>query len=137
VLHNQGLNFFNSLYDYELVKAGFSRDTMNTIGNIIIVPVIVLTFLFSRWTKQIGGSDKAIIFTTSIILLLSAYILLFFPLDPWIFTIYHFLTSLLDAWRFFVFMVVINEFPLHALSGMYITLLGSFYNFGYLKFIHT
>ena len=108
IIHNQGLNFFNSLYEYELVKAGFSRDTMNTIGNIIIIPIIILTFWFSSWTKAIGGSSQAIIYSTFVILVLSAYILVFFPLNPWIFAIYNFTTGLLDAWRFFVFMVVIN-----------------------------
>lgn len=51
--------------------------------------------------------------------------------------IWYFLVSLLDSWRFFIFGVMINEFPLHGLSGMYITLLGSFFNFGRLTAVQT
>jgi hypothetical protein len=137
MLYNQGINFFNSLYDYELVKAGFSRDTMNTIQNIIIIPTILLTFSFSRWTKNIGGHHPSIALTTFLTVLVCAYVLLFFPTNPWAFGTVAFIIGLLDAWRFFVFGVIINEFPLHALSGMYVTLLGSFYNFGRLTSLHT
>lgn len=135
--YNQGINFFNSLYDYELVKVGFSRDTMNTIQNINIIPTILLTFYFSSWTKSIGGHYQSIAFTTFLTVLLCTFIIAVFPTDPWAFGVLTFFISLLDAWRFFVFGVIINEFPIHALSGMYITLLGSFYNFGRLTSIHT
>lgn len=81
---------------------------MNTIGNIIIIPIIILTFKFSHWTKQIGGSYTSVIFTTLAILILSIFILIFFPLNPFIFGVYNFATGLLDAWRFFVFGAVIN-----------------------------
>jgi len=39
---NQGFNFFLAGYDYELVKAGFSRNTNNTIQNIIAIPVNII-----------------------------------------------------------------------------------------------
>jgi hypothetical protein len=33
--------------------------------------------------------------------------------------------------------VLINTFPLHAFSGMFVTVLGSYFNFGRLTFVHT
>lgn len=43
----QGFNFFNAGYDYELIKAGFSRDVNNTINNIIIIPITLFACIFS------------------------------------------------------------------------------------------
>ncbi len=110
---------------------------MNTIQNINIVPIIALTFYFSKWTNMMGGHYPSIALTTFLTVLICIYIIAVFPLNPWAFGVLTFFISLLDAWRFFIFGVIINEFPLHALSGMYITLLGSFYNFGRLVSIHT
>lgn len=106
--YNQGLNFFGSLYDYELVKAGFSRDTMNTIENINIIPIILLTFYFSKWTHDIGGHYKSIALTTFLTVIICIYIVAVFPTEPWLIAILTFIISLLDAWRFFVFGVIIN-----------------------------
>ena len=47
MIYYQGFNFFNAGYDYELIKAGFSRDVNNTINNIIIIPITMLACLFS------------------------------------------------------------------------------------------
>ena len=49
LIMNQGFNFFNAGYEYELIKAGFSRNTSNTIQNIIIIPVnIIACYATSR-----------------------------------------------------------------------------------------
>lgn len=46
---NQGFNFFNAGYDYEVVNAGFSRNSSNTIQNIIAIPInVVACYLTSR-----------------------------------------------------------------------------------------
>lgn len=39
LLMSQGFNFFNAGYGYELVNAGFSRNTSNTIDNIAAIPI--------------------------------------------------------------------------------------------------
>jgi hypothetical protein len=137
LLYNQGLNFFASLYDYKLVEAGFSRDTSNTIGNIAIIPIIVLTFWFGRWSEIVGGNRNALMLCTSLMTLIFFYILVVFPTDVLSIAVLTFLSGLLDAWRFYSMGFFINSFPLHALSGMYITVLGSYANFGRLTFIHT
>ena len=86
---------------------------------------------------MVGGLYRCVILTTSLMVVLTIYILVYFPLDPWIFGIYNFFASLLDSWRFFAFGVVINEFPLHAMTGMYLTLLSSLFNLGYQRSLHT
>lgn len=108
LLSGQGLNFFNSLYDYELVQRGFSRDTSNDLGNLITVPIVVATFYMSTWTKFFGGKTKSmiIIYTGSIII--DAFILIYFPLQVWLVGITGFLSNLLDAWRFFILAMLIN-----------------------------
>ena len=40
----QGLKFFDAGYEYELVRHGFSRDTSNSISNMIALPIMCLTF---------------------------------------------------------------------------------------------
>lgn len=72
-----------------------------------------------------------------ITIVIYAYVLAAFPLNPWVIGIISFITGLLDSWRFFIGGVLINQFPVHALSGMYITVLGSYFNFGRLTFFHT
>ena len=108
LVFNQGINFFNSLYDYELVKAGFSRDTSNTISNIIILPIIFLTFYFKAWTAKLGGHYHALLWSMLVTISLYAYILMVFPLEPWKVGLLGFLIGLMEGWRFFVFGVIIN-----------------------------
>jgi hypothetical protein len=48
-----------------------------------------------------------------------------------------FVTSVLDSWRFYIFSYLINDFSVHALSGMFITFMASFSNFGRQTSIHT
>lgn len=120
-----------------MVKSGFSRDTLNTISNIAILPIIVLTFSFRKWTSAVGGNFKVIFIVKTAVIVFDIFILQVAPRNPWIVGMYVFLDGLFDAWDFFVIGVMINQFPIHALSGMYITLLGSFVNFGNLTFIHT
>lgn len=120
-----------------MVKSGFSRDTLNTISNIAIIPIIALTFSFRKWTNAVGGNLRVILLVKSVVILLDIFMLIVAPRNPWVVGGYVFLDGLFDAWDFFVIGVMINGFPIHALSGMYITLLGSFFNFGNLTFVHT
>ncbi|XP_031505834.1 spindle assembly checkpoint kinase [Nymphaea colorata] len=116
LVYNQGLNFFSCLYDYKLVEAGFSRDTSNTIGNIVIIPIIALTFCFGGWTSSLGGNRNAIMFCTAVMVAICLYLLLVFPTDVFSISVVTFALGLLDSWRFYSFGVLINSFPLHALS---------------------
>ena len=75
--------------------------------------------------------------TTWMLTISCLLIMHYFPIDTVSVTVISFALGLLDSWRFYSWGVLINSFPLHALSGMFITTLGSYFNFGRLTFIHT
>jgi hypothetical protein len=137
LVYQQGFNFFNSLYDYKLVEAGFSRDTSNTISNIILVPVIICTFYYASWTNLIGGKPKTLLILNFLLIACFLYLVLIFPLNPIIIFFTSLFSNILSSWIFFVGAWQINEFPPHALTGMFITFNASFANFGTLTSIHT
>ena len=135
--YSQGLNFFTCLYDYYLVEAGFSRNTSNTIGNLVIIPILILTFYFGRWNNYLGGNRNSIMCCTLVVCCIYLYLLIVFPTDVASISVFAFLIGLFESWKFYSIGVMINTFPVHALSGMFITVLGSFLNFGKLTFVHT
>lgn len=137
LIYIQGFNFFNSLYDYELVKRGFSRDTANTLTIIIAIPVAVLTFLFPRMTDFVGGRTGAYRVSMACSLLLNVAILIWFPLDVWWVAIVNLVNNLASGWYFFISAVQINEYPVHALTGMFITFMASCANLGGNVALHT
>jgi hypothetical protein len=137
LIYQQGFNFFSSLYDYNLIAAGFSRNTSNNISNIIIIPVIVSTFFYARWTAYLGGKARTTVITSSVLLVLFLYLLIVFPLEPWIIFATSLVQNITSSWIFFIGAWMINEFPPHALTGMFITLNASFSNFGQLTSLQT
>lgn len=82
----QGFNFFDAGYSYELVNAGFSRNTSNTIGNVISVPILIMAFYMADWAKYIGINRTNISITFLLIISYSA-ILIIFPLNPYVVTL--------------------------------------------------
>ena len=137
LIYQQGFNFFISFYDYNLVEAGFSRNTQNTIGNIIIFPVIIMTFYYSSWTNFVGGKARAVFLCMVVIILIDLYILIVFPLQPWIIFVTSLVNRIFSSWTFFIGSWLTNLFPPHAFTGMFITLNASFSNLGNLTTIHT
>lgn len=133
----QGLNFFNSLYDYELVKAGFSKDAMNTLANVLVIPTIILTFYFGKWTNVFNGRLNSLIIVLLVQVAFNAFLTIVFPLQLWVVAATSFVTGVFESWRFYLSAYMINDFPPHALTGMFITFLASFSNFGKEKAPHT
>lgn len=103
----------------------------------VIVPIIIFTFSFGKWNKYLGGTRNAIMFCTTLVCFFYLYLLIVFPTDVYSISAFAFLIGLFESWKFYIFGVLINTFPIHALSGMFITVLGSYFNFGRLTFIHT
>ena len=58
------------------------------------------------------------------------YLIVFFPLNMWIIAFTSFLTSMFASWRFYLATYMINDFNVHALTGMFITFMASFANLG-------
>lgn len=90
----------------------------------------------ASWSNFLGTART---FTLIIFLLSILYsiLLITFPVQPWIVAIALFLTESLSTWRFVILFIMINTFPVHALSGMFITVLASLNNFGRLKTVNT
>ena len=47
LLYIHGFTYIEAGYEYELIKAGFVKNTLNTITNISLVPISILAFIFS------------------------------------------------------------------------------------------
>lgn len=108
LLYQQGFNFFNALYDYNLVQAGFSRDTSNTIGNIIVFPVILMTFYYARLTNLMGGKAKTTVILFLLLIAINLYLLIVFPLNPWAIAITGLLGNVFSSWYFYISAWMIN-----------------------------
>lgn len=113
-----------------MVKAGFSRNTLNTLGNFIILPILIFNFFYGTWTNYLKGRKNAFIFVLVIDAIIHTYLIIFFPLNVWVVAITSFATSILSTWRFYLASYMINDFSVHALTGMYITFMASFANLG-------
>jgi hypothetical protein len=131
------MNFFNCLYDYELVKAGFSKDLMNTLANVLVIPTIIFTFYFGAWTNCLRGRLNSLMFVLSIMVAFNAYLAIVFPLNVWVVVFTSFVIGVMDTWRFYLCAYMVNDFAPHALTGMFITFMASFSNFGKEKSPHT
>lgn len=103
---------------------------MNTVGNIIVVPIIILNFFYGTWTNYLKGRKNAFITVLAADTIIHTYLIIAFPLQVWIVALTSFLTSVLATWRFYLATYMINDFPVHALTGMYVTFMASFANLG-------
>ena len=137
LISNQGLNFFLATYDYQLMKAGFSRDTYNTLSNVLAIPVIICTFFLSKFTNCLGGKRNSLIFTFGVTIAIDIYTTIVFPLNIWFITTTSLIIGIFDAWRFYTTAYMVNQFPPNALTGMFITFLTSCSNFGKITSVHT
>lgn len=130
VLYLQGLSFFAAGYEVELMKGGFSKETLTTIRNIVVVPVMFSTFLFS--TKLKGIQNRSSINRTFMCLRIGTQLFGYFFNPSHTLTVAAFLLlmDILMIGNYILDCNVINSFPASALSGMFITMLNSSRNFG-------
>ena len=130
LLYIQGLNFFTCLYNYELVKRGFSRNTLNSLGSFQVVPIVIFNFFYGTWTNVLKGRKNSFILVLLLDVIVHAYLIIFFPMQEWVIVVTSLMTSVLASWRFYLATYMINDFPVHALTGMFITFMASFANLG-------
>jgi hypothetical protein len=97
LVFHQGINFFNAGYSYELIKAGFSRNTSNTISNVTVVPISILACIYSPQIQKYGVLTSL---RLSMLLknILAVFLLIFFPLAVWEVSIVSFLLDFLETW---------------------------------------
>ena len=53
---------------------------MNTLSNVLAVPIIILTFFFGSWTNLFRGRLNSMILAISIIVAIDLYLVIAFPL---------------------------------------------------------
>lgn len=78
LFYYQGVNFFISGYNYELINHGFSRDTMNDIDNINLIPLTLLAFFLGMYSNYLGFT-KSIMTIQFLFLINFLYMYIFFP----------------------------------------------------------
>lgn len=110
---------------------------MNTLANVLVIPTIIFTFYFGAWTNLCNGRLNSLILVLASLVAINGYLVVVFPLELWIVVLTSFVTGVLDSWRFYLCAYMINNFPPHALTGMFITFMASFSNFGKEKSLHT
>lgn len=88
------------------------------------------------WTNHLGRK-RSMIYAMSLLTILYAFLVMFFPIQPLYIVITRFIGLLLTTWRNMILFIMVNSFPLHGLSGMFITIMYSLNNFGTLKAINT
>ena len=119
------------------MKAGFSRNTLNTLGVVLVIPIIVLNFFYGTWTNCLKGRKNSFIFVLLLDNVVHLFLIIVFPLQVWVVTLASFLTSVFASWRFYLATYMINDFKVHALTGMFITFMASFANLGMLLTLQT
>ena len=112
-----------------MIKAGFSRDTSNSISNFIAIPVIFLT---SRITEFISHYGTLQSLRTVLLLICSLYTfnIIIFSQNPYLVSITQFISQALSTGKTMVLYIIIYTFPTHGFTGMFITFLLSIWNFG-------
>ena len=127
LIYNQGLKFYESGYEYELIKAGFSRDNLNSISNLIVIPVITLTIFINAQLSKIGLKNLLL---SCLLIQCFTYTLniIYLPLNSKLIIFTQFISQLCINLKNMMIYNMINGFPIHALTGMFITIMISFWN---------
>lgn len=129
LIYYQGSNFFYAGYPYELIKAGFSKNTMNTIDNVQVIIISILMFFFGAKANAMGFV-KSYTFVLSIIVLTSLYLWFFFPLDIVPIFITNFILQIFFQWNFLLSTNICAYFPETGATGMIYTMSASTSNLG-------
>jgi hypothetical protein len=136
LIYRQGFHFFFAGYDYELINAGFSRNTMNTIDNIQNIVITLLVFLIGAKANHFGYK-RSYMFELSLTLVACLYLWFFFPTDIVPVIILTFILGFFTTWNFLLNTIVSGDFPDKGVTGMIFTMSASAVNFGQNTFIHT
>ena len=131
----QGVNFYAFGYQVELMNNGFSKETLNTIDNLLMFPLLVITYFFS----SLKTSSRKLFYMRTMLCLRLAWQIVGFMIPyhtNWSIAAYSFVSNCM-AWMIYIIdMNTSNSFPLSALSGMFVTVLYSCRNLGNNGTIH-
>jgi hypothetical protein len=112
-----------------MIRAGFSRDTSNSISNLIAIPVILLTFKVTQIINKLGPT---LALRAILLLLCAVYTIntIFLPQSPLLVSITQFISQILITSKNMVIFIIIYTFPLHSFTGMFVTIFLSIWNLG-------
>lgn len=133
---NQGFNFFNAGYNYELVNAGFSRNTGNTIDNLTAIPINIFACYASSRIPNFG-LKKGLLVGMLVQLAVYCYLRIWFPLDVPSVAVTSFIVGLFGMWTSIITTIFGYELPIHPYTGMFLTVVMSASNLGNSVAIHT
>ena len=133
----QGFNPFVSGYEFELVLSGFTKDNINTIMNVVLIPNTIILIIMAPRIEKIGWMRCMMGYMIGRWVLF-AFLLLTFPSDHGhsfmtsvpIVSLAYFLIQGFETFSFILLSIRINSFPVMGVSAMFITMLNSGYNFG-------
>lgn len=100
------------------------------------MPVIALTFYMTSLINKMGLQPSLII-TLLAQCCLYTFNILVFSHNPHLIIVTQFIAQILTTYKNMVLYIMINSFPLHGLSGMFITIMLSVWNLGDLKTLNT
>lgn len=112
-----------------MIKQGFSRNTLNTIGNILAIPINVLSCYLTSHIEGFG-IKKGLLIGMMIKLVINCYERIFFPLSLWQVVVTSFVGGMLHMWTYIIAVIFSFDFPNHQYTGMFITMIASFTNLG-------
>lgn len=119
-----------------MIKAGFSRDTSNTLSNLIALLVVALTFRLTSLITRLG-MVPSLIGSFSALTMVYLFNLIVFSQSPYLYSVTASLSQILIAAKNMVLYIYLYQFPLHGFTGMYTTFLLSVWNFGEMRTLHT
>lgn len=97
VFFYQGINFFIAGYNVELIKKGFSRDTMNTIDNLNIIFQLLAIYFFGHLASY-WGIARSLQINLGLTILTFLYLWIWFPVALVPIIITSFLIGLFQQW---------------------------------------
>ena len=128
LLNIQGIKFFDSLYFYELVKRGFSRNNLGTLS-FTLIGLIFFNFLYGYWTNALSKKTS---FVVSLLLenLIHIYLVLAFPMQLWVLFLTTLTSIVFAGWRVYLANYMISNFEIHAFTSMFTSFMTSFSHLG-------
>lgn len=113
LLINQGHQFFLGGFQYELIRAGFSKQRINELDNLAVLPVIGLAYIASKW-NSIASIWCNIWLVLAAKLLLDIILFSAMPTSDWEVALALFSCKLLTALDLMLNSTIVANFPVSA-----------------------
>lgn len=132
---NQGNRLFKAGFQYELIRRGFSKERLNELTNLMLIPVVALLFMAARFNlkEQLFGNLRIAVALKLIANIIAA---VWMPTTLLPVAAILLADAALGKFGGMVESNIVNEFPVTAISGMLMTALNSVRSIGYNPTVH-